>query len=68
MKATFSLALIASFIATTAKAGISVWPLPSHYTSGDSVLWIAEDVQFTYTAPSNLVSTPLLGPWRSFRC
>ena len=62
------LALVASSIVATAKADISVWPLPSHYTSGSLVLWIAEDVQLSYTAASNLVIPPLCEARKRFRC
>ena len=62
------LALVASSIVATARTNISVWPLPSHYTSGSLVLWIAEDVEFSYRAASNVVLSPLRGARKSFRC
>ena len=46
---TFSKQPILLVLFTAAVAlGISVWPLPSNYSTGDDVLWIAEDVRFTY--------------------
>ena len=27
----------------------ALWPIPSHYTSGTSTVWIAEDVKFLYS-------------------
>lgn len=50
----FDFLLAGSFFATIT-IGISVWPLPSHYSSGNSVLWIAEDVHFTYKTSQNMV-------------
>ena len=29
-------------------AAVSVWPLPSHYSTGDDVLWVAQEVRFSY--------------------
>ena len=47
--------LLAEFLATSA-IGISVWPLPSHYSSGNQTLWIAEDVEFTYMVVNSTVT------------
>lgn len=49
------LLLLAEFLFATAALGISVWPLPSQYSSGNEVLWIAENVQFTYETNNNIV-------------
>lgn len=51
------LSLIGSPIATSA-TGISVWPLPSEYSSGSKVLWIADDVKFTYETANSVVILP----------
>ena len=53
------LLLLTGSITVTAATGASVWPVPSHYSSGDKVLWIAEDVVFTYEIVNNLVIFPL---------
>ena len=53
------LVLLTASLIITAATGISVWPVPSHYSSGDKVLWIAEDVTFTYEIVNNLVIFPL---------
>ena len=44
---------------TTVAIGISVWPLPSHYSSGNKVLWIVEDVEFTYVVNNTTVMSSL---------
>lgn len=48
--------LVGSPVATAA-TGISVWPIPSEYSSGSKVLWIADDVKFAY---KTAISTVLL--------
>lgn len=50
------LVLIIGSLFATVTLGISVWPLPSYYSSGNGVLWIAESVQFTYTIANNIVT------------
>ena len=40
--------LLVFFTVAAVAMGISVWPLPSNYSTGDDVLWVAEDVRFTY--------------------
>lgn len=35
--------------------GISVWPLPHYYSFGNNVLWITENVRFTYKTTNNIV-------------
>lgn len=42
-----------------AATDISVWPLPSDYSSGNKVLWIAYDVKFRYKTSTNIVTLPL---------
>ena len=39
--------LLVLFAAAVAR-GISVWPLPSNYSTGNDVFWVAEDVRFVY--------------------
>lgn len=51
------LPLVGSPIATAA-TGISVWPLPSEYSSGSQVLWIVDDVKFTYKTANSSVLLP----------
>ena len=43
----------------TAATNMSIWPVPSYYSSGDKVLWIAEDVVFTYEIVNSIVIFPL---------
>lgn len=45
--------LLVGSLYATATIGISVWPLPSQYSSGTQPLWIAENVQFTYETINN---------------
>ena len=40
--------LLVFFFAAAVALSISVWPLPSNYSTGNDVLWVAEDVRFTY--------------------
>lgn len=40
-----SLAFLASFLVSSASA---LWPIPSQYTSGESILWIDSNVKFNY--------------------
>ena len=47
--------LAASLFFAAAAVGISVWPLPSNYSTGNDVLWVAEDVLFTYKLLHNSV-------------
>ncbi len=49
------LLLMAGSLIISATIGISVWPVPSHLSSGNGVLWIAEDLHFTYATTSNAV-------------
>ena len=49
------LILLTGMLFATAAMSISIWPLPSYYSSGDKVLWIAENVQFTYNAVNSTV-------------
>lgn len=60
--------LLAGSLFAAVASGISVWPLPSHYSSGDKVLWIAESVQFTYKTIGNAVFLPSLSGPRGSRC
>ena len=50
------LVLLAESLFAAAAIGIPVWPLPSHYSLGNNVLWIAENLQFTYKALNNRVT------------
>ncbi len=34
----------------------AIWPIPSQYSAGTSVLWISRDVQFSYSISRNAVS------------
>lgn len=45
--------LLVGSLYAIATIGISVWPLPSQYSSGTQPLWIAENVQFTYETVNN---------------
>lgn len=49
------LLLLPGFLFATNALSISVWPLPSNYSYGNIVLWIAEDVQFAYETFNNIV-------------
>ena len=49
------LLLLAGFLVAISAMGISVWPLPSHSSSGNKVLWIAEEVEFTYMTVNSTV-------------
>ena len=53
------LLLLTGRLSITAAADIVVWPVPSYYSSGDKVLWIAEDVVFTYEIVLFYLSTSL---------
>lgn len=50
-----TLLLLAGFLFVTDALSISIWPLPSNYSFGNEVLWIAEDVQFIYETCNNIV-------------
>lgn len=50
------LLLLAEFFVATSAIGISVWPLPSHYSSGNKVLWIAEEIELIYMTVNRTVT------------
>ena len=50
------LLLLAEFLVATSAIGLSVWPLPSQYSSGNKVLWIAEEAEFTYMTVNSTVT------------
>ena len=52
--------LLVLFAAAAVATGISVWPLPSNYSTGNDVLWVAEDVRFTYKVLRDSVTIALV--------
>ena len=52
--------LLVWFFAAAVARGISVWPLPSSYSTGDDVLWVAEDVRFVYEGGHDSVGDVML--------
>ena len=54
-KQPISMLLAASLFFAAAALSISVWPLPSNYSTGNDVLWVAQNVRFTYEILHNSV-------------
>ncbi|EON63851.1 hypothetical protein W97_03079 [Coniosporium apollinis CBS 100218] len=44
----------------------AIWPLPSSYTSGDTVLWIDGGVQISYNAANNVGSIPVANALKEY--
>lgn len=51
----FLMLAAAGSLFATSTTGIAVWPLPSQYSYGNKVLWMAEDVQITYKTINDIV-------------